>query len=129
MTGICSLDECVHVFTAKFIDIAKTYLINKTVTIRNRDKPLFHNESRKQIRIRKRIHKTAKRFDTPDHWNSHRHQRNRVIGLIRNTKETYYRRLSEKLSSRGSISSKEWWKLCKFLYTGKQVIIQFLRLI
>ena len=118
MTG-CSLDECVSLFTNTFIDIAKTYLTNKTVTIRNRDKPWLHNEIRKQIRIRKRIHKTAKRFDTPDHWNLYRRQRNKVIGLIRNAKQMYYRRLSEKLGSHGSISSKEWWKLCKFIYTGK----------
>ena len=119
LTNIVSLDECVHLFTKTFIDIAKTYINNKTVTIRNRDKPWLHNEIRKQIRIRKRMHKSAKRFNTPDHWNLFKHQRNKVVGLIRNAKQAYYRHLSGKMSSPGSISSKEWWKLCKFLYTGK----------
>ena len=43
----CSLAECVHLFTKIFIDTAKSYTNNKTVTIRNCDKPWFHNEIRK----------------------------------------------------------------------------------
>ena len=27
--------------------------------------------------------------------------------------------ISEKMGSPGSILSKEWWKLCKYLYTGR----------
>ena len=42
------------------MEIVKLNVNNKTVTIRNRDKPWMHNEIRKQIRILKRIHKTAK---------------------------------------------------------------------
>ena len=112
LTNIVSLDECVHLFTKTFIDIAKSYINNKTVTIRNLDKPWLHNDIRKQIRIRKRMH-------TPYHWNLLKHQRNQVVGLIHNAKQTYYRHLSGKMSSSGSISSKEWWKLCQFLYIGK----------
>ena len=42
-----------------------------------------------------------------------------VTNLIRNAKHTYHRLLSEKNNSAGSISTKEWWNLCKFIYTGK----------
>ena len=61
----------------------------------------------------------AKRSNSPDQWNSFKRQRNKVIGLIHNAKQIYYRQLSEKMGSPGSISSKEWWKLCKYLYTGR----------
>ena len=73
--------------------------LNKLVAIRNRDKPWLHNEIRKQIRIRKRIHKAAKRVNTPDQWSLYRRQRNMVTNLIRNAKHAYYRLLSEKLIS------------------------------
>ena len=70
LSNTCSLDKCVHLFTKTFIDILKSYINNKTVTIRNRDKPWFHNEIRKQIRIRKRMHKSAKWSNSLDQWNS-----------------------------------------------------------
>ena len=89
-----STDECVHNFTETFMQLAKMYICNKTVIVRNRDKPWMHNEIRKQIRIRKRIHKTAKRLDTPEHWISYRQQRNKVTSLIRTAKLSYYSNLS-----------------------------------
>ena len=119
LSNTCSLDECVHLFTKTFIDTAKPYMNNKTVIIRNRDKPWFHNEIRKLIRIRKRLHKSAKRSNSPDQWNSFKRRRIKVIGLIRNARQIHYRQLFEKMGSTGSISSKEWWKLCKYLYTGR----------
>ena len=59
-----------------------------------------------------------KRLDTPEHWISYRQQRNEVTSLIRTAKLSYYSNLYSKLSTACTISSKEWWKLCKYLYTG-----------
>ena len=64
IADINDVDKCVQVFTETFMEIAKLNINNKTVTIRNRDKPWMHNEIRKQIRIRKRIHKNSKRVNT-----------------------------------------------------------------
>ena len=64
IADINDVDKSVQVFTETFMEIAKLNINYKTVTIRNRDKPWMHNEIRKQIRIRKRIHKTAKRVNT-----------------------------------------------------------------
>ena len=119
IADINDVDKCVQVFTETFMEIAKLNINNKTVTIRNRDKPWMHNEIRKQIRIRKRIHKNSKRVNTYVQWALFRHQRNKVTTLIKHAKQTYYQHLSEKLGSAIDISSKEWWKLCKFVYTGK----------
>ena len=116
---INDVDKSVQVFTETFMEISKLDIDNKTVTIRNRDKPWMHNKIRKQIRIRNRIHKTAKRVNTRVQWALFRHQRNKVAALIKHAKQTYYQHLSEKLGSAIDISSKEWWKLCKFIYTGK----------
>ena len=103
LSNTCSLDECIHLFTKTLIDTAKSYINNKTVYIRNR------NEIRKQSHIRKRM----------DQWNLFKRQRNKVIGLFRKAKQMYYRHLSEKIGYHGSISSKECWKLSKYLNKGK----------
>ena len=66
--------------------------------------------------MRKRMRKSAKPSNSPDKWNLFKRQRNMVIGLIRNSKQTYYRNLSEKMGSPSSISSQEWWK---YFYTRK----------
>ena len=42
-----------------------------------------------------------------------------MIRLIRNAKQISYCHLSEKMGSPGSILSKEWWKLCKYRYIGR----------
>ena len=41
------------------MDVAKSTIPNKECIIRGKDKPWMHNEMRKQIRMRRRIHKIA----------------------------------------------------------------------
>ena len=70
-------------------------------------------------RIRRRIHKIAKRVNTIEQWRKYRAQRNKVTALVRKSKEDYYSRLAHNLNSDQNKSSKSWWNLCKFFYTGK----------
>ena len=78
----------------------------------------MHNEIRKQIRKRRRIHRIAKRINTSEQWQVYRTQRNKVTNLIKEAKKEYYRKLTDRLTNEKK-SSKSWWKLCKFLYCGK----------
>ena len=77
------------------------------------------NGIRKQIRIRSRIHKIAKRVNIIEQWRKYRVQRNRVSALVRKSKEDYNARLAHNLNSDQNKSSKSWWNLCKLFYTGK----------
>ena len=79
----------------------------------------MHNEIRKQIRIRRRVHRIAKRVNTAEHWLRYRTQRNKVTSLVRKSKENYYKRLADNINLDTQKSSKSWWKLCKYFYTGK----------
>ena len=79
----------------------------------------MNNEIRKQIRKRRRIHKTAKRVNTTEQWQKFRLQRNTVTSLIRKCKQDYYYRVADNLNSDHRKSTKTWWNLCKYLYTGK----------
>ena len=79
LDDVNDLDKYIEIFTHTYLDTTKSNILNKTVTIRNLDKPWLHNEIRKQIRIRKRIHKAAKRVNTPDQWSLFRRQRNMIL--------------------------------------------------
>ena len=58
----------------------------------------MNNEIRKQIRKRRRIHKTAKRVNTTEQWQKLRLQRNKVTSLIRKCKQDYYSRVADNLN-------------------------------
>ena len=106
-------------FTNEFMEAAHWTISNKQCVIRTKDKPWMNNEIRKQIRKRRRIHKTAKRVNTMEQWQKFKLQRNKVTSLIRKCKQDYYSRVADNLNSDHRKSTKTWWNLCKYLYTGK----------
>ena len=86
-------------FTSKFIEVAKSTIPNKECIVSGKDKPWMHNEIRKHIRIRRRIHKIPKRVNTSEEWRKYRVQRNKVIALVR-------KRFADNLTSDTNKSSK-----------------------
>ena len=113
------IDIITDIFTEKFMGAAKDTIPNKECYIRGKDKPWMRNEIRKQIRIRRRIHRYAKRINSPEYWQIYRVQRNKVTSLVRKSKDEYYKQLTDSINTDHNKSSKSWWRLCKFLYTGK----------
>ena len=105
------INESTDTFTEKLMNNARLSIPNKECTIRFDDPPWMHNEIRKQIRKRKRLHKIAKRRNTSGDWFSFRRQRNRVTNLIRTSKNSYNMKLASNLSSDTNKSSKSWWNL------------------
>ena len=79
---------------------------------------MYEKLHKKEIRKRKRLHKSAKRQDTQETWNTYRIQRNKVISLIRKAKDDYYKSMTDKLND-PIRNTKQWWHLCKFIYSGK----------
>ena len=114
-----NINTITDMFTEKFIEVAKSTIPYKECYIRGKDKPWMHNEIRKQIRIRRRVHKIAKRVNTAEYWLRYRTQRNKVTSLVRKSKENYYKRLADNINLDTQKSSKSCWKLCKYFYTGK----------
>ena len=54
-----------------------------------------------------------------EYWQKYRIQRNKVTSLVRKSKDEYYKRLTDNINTDHNKSSKSWWRLCKYLYTGK----------
>ena len=110
-----NIDTITDMFTEKFIEVGKFTIPNKECYIRGKDKPWMHNEIRKQIRIRRRVHRIAKRVKTAEYWQRYRTQRNKVTSLVRKNKENYYKRLADNINLDTQKSS----KLCKYFILEK----------
>ena len=106
------LDDQINNIMGNIIKSAEQTIPNKEVVIRPRDLPWFHNEIRRCIRIRNRIHNLAKRTNTPETWRRFRKARNKVTSLIRNAKINYFKKLATNLH-RGNLTPKQWWKVAK----------------
>ena len=63
-----SIEQQVEKLTSNIEQAAEQSVPSKTVTIRPRDLPWFHNEIRKEIRHRNKAHQLAKLKNTPDSW-------------------------------------------------------------
>ena len=59
------------------------------------------------------MHKKAKRNDTSALWAKFRNLQNDKISKIRESKELYYKNLSDRIATTNSSDPKTWWKLVK----------------
>lgn len=111
-----NVDMITDAITSKIVDSATKTIPNKEVSIRPRDPPWMHNELRKLIRRRKRIHKLAKRTNSDLNWSKFRRLRNKITKKVRAAKTYYESNISQKLKT-CSNDIKTWWKLSKQILT------------
>ena len=112
-------DTAAKLFTDAFLEVAKQSIPSKSITVRQGDKPWMHNEIRKEIRKRRRTHRRAKRTNTPEDWARFRHQRNKVVTLVREAKTNHYNKIILGINTPNDITSRKWWNLCKSVYSAK----------
>lgn len=116
-----SSDQAAEKFTEILMNAAMETIPSKTCTIRQGDKPWMHNEIRTEIRRRRRLHKKAKHTNNPDDWKKFRTQRNKVITLVREAKTMHYNKIVSIINEPGETSTRQWWQLCKSVYSAKPV--------
>ena len=92
--------------------IASQCIPNKHVRIRPLDPPWLSSTLKRQIRKRKRAYKRAKVTNFESHWKSFKKIRNKVTKLIRDSKQSHYDKIANKLKST-TLSSKDWWSTLK----------------
>ena len=92
--------------------LASECIPNKHVRIKPLDPPWITSTLKRYIRKRKRAYKRAKRTNLDFHWNSFKQIRNRVIKMIRDSKQQHYDKIVEKLRS-NTLSTKDWWSTLK----------------
>ena len=69
-------------------------------------------EIRRLIRKRKRAFRKANRTNLSEHWVKFKQLRNKVINLIRDSKQSHKDKIANKLRS-GTLSSMDWWRTLK----------------
>ena len=81
----------------------------------------MHNNIRKLIRQRKRIHRQAKqKVNDENLWSLFRRKRNEVVAAVKKAKKNYMEKLAQKAFDNND-SPKTWWKVTKtFLNSKKQ---------
>ena len=100
--------------TDNIIVHAKECIPNKVIMVRPNDPPWINSEIKRNIRRRKRHYKRAKISNSDVDWLKFRRIRNKVVSLIRASKDKYFSTISDKLIS-NITSSREWWKTLKTL--------------
>ena len=107
-----NLNVYVSNITNHLISIAKECIPNKTVRIRPSDPPWLTCYIKRYIRKRKRAYRKAKQTNSRINWNKFKKLRNKVVSLIRESKQVHIDKISNKLKS-DSLSSKNWWSILK----------------
>lgn len=98
--------------TSHIISIAKECIPNKTIRIRPSDPPWITSYIKHYIRKRKRAYRKAKRTSSSIMWTKFRKLRNKVVALIRDSKNSFYDGISNKLKS-NNLTSRDWWTVLK----------------
>ena len=107
-----SVDENVTIISEHILNSADLSIPSKIVTIRPMDPPWMHNQIRKEIRERKKLHKLAKTYNNENDWARFRAQRNLVNNLVKDAKISHFKKLATSLQQ-GNLNSKQWWTVTK----------------
>ena len=94
------------------IAIAKECIPNRKTRIKPDEPSWINMEIKRFIRKRKRAFKKAKTTNSHNHWAKFKQLRNRVIHLIRESKQSPKVKVADKLKN-GSLYSKDWWRTLK----------------
>ena len=97
-----------------FLNLARQYIPNKVVQIRIDDKPWYNTDLRKLSAQKNKVHRNAKRTNSPADWEKFRRVRNQYTEKIREASSTYRANLASKLNEGvTSTSPKSWWHIAR----------------
>ena len=88
-----TVNEASSLFTNVFIELTKFCIQNKTIVVREDDKPWYDSEIRRNSRKRDRMKKSALKSGNPNDWNKYKYDRNKVNNLKKHAKESFYNNL------------------------------------
>ncbi|MEW8547708.1 MAG: reverse transcriptase family protein, partial [Candidatus Thiodiazotropha sp.] len=113
-------DDDINVYAdninVSIVSLASECIPNRQIRIKPLEPPWITTFLKRHIRKRKRAYKKAKKTNKESHWKTFKKLRNRVVTMIRESKNTYYEKLAEKLRS-NTLSTKDWWSTLKTFIT------------
>ena len=106
------IDVCANNLNAAITGLALECIPNRVVRIKPSDPPWITSTLKRFIRKRKRAYRKAKKTNLESNWKKFRKLRNRTITMIRDSKQSFYDKIADKLKCE-TLSSKDWWSTLK----------------
>ena len=107
------IDNCCLKWTERFLNIARSFIPNKIVTIRPNDSPWYSNALRLLKRKMNRMFNIFKRTNNSRHWDKYGLLRTEYQQNLDEAEANYKKNLSFSLSN--AKCSKKWWSTVKWL--------------
>lgn len=111
--NIIDINDTCKKWSSLVLEVAKSVIPGKEVTVRSKDKSWYNNNLRKLLRIKDRSHKIAKSSNTPEDWAQFRYDRNRYFAAVKECKTNFEKTSYQKLIDHSSKNPKKWWKVLK----------------
>ena len=112
-----NVDQACEMWTEKFLNIARSHIPNKVITVRPNDSPWYTNALRLQKRKMLRLFHKFKGRKTSTNWEAYAKARSDYQKSLDDAELKYKESLSDSLKS--NRNSKTWWKTVKgFLGKG-----------
>ena len=108
------IDDAAHYFETLFLNICKTHIPVKNITVRPKDKPWITNNLKRLFRKRGRAYNFFKKHQSDESLQNYRTIKQQVIQAKNEAKHSYYLKLSNKLTNPAT-GPKEYWHLTKEL--------------
>jgi hypothetical protein len=105
------IDDICDKWTKKFLDISRTSIPNKKVTIRPTDKNWFNNYLRRLGRAKDRQHTIAVESNTILEWNFYKAAKNRYFQECDRIKKEYEEHMYASMATDLKANPKRWWSL------------------
>ncbi len=100
-------------FSETLINIAKKFIPNKTVTIRQDDLPWYDSSLRRLGKKKDRLYYAAKDSKKSSDWDVYKAIRNEYSFKLKKAEKTYYDNLANSLSAENNLNPKKWWRIVK----------------
>ena len=105
------IDIICEKWTEKVLSIAKSFIPNKLVLVRPKDKPWYSSLLRKMKRKVSRVYKRAKKSNASAHWEMYKQMQLNYKKALDEAELAHKERLNEKITQ--NRNSKTWWGLVK----------------
>ena len=108
-----SVNEASNLFNDIFVEMVKSCIPSKLVTVRSDDKPWYNSEIRKTSRKRDRIKSKALKTGKISDWNSYKEFRNKVNNQKKQAKELFYNKLELTISDFQKNDKRKFWQVIR----------------
>ena len=108
-----NVDKACALWTEKVLNIARTHIPNKVVTVRPQDSPWYTSELRYMKRLLNRYFKKYKKTKSSEDWETYKTARNNYQHELDIAESEHRNKLTQSLAT--SKNTRKWWNTARWL--------------